>query len=98
MFQVARWLLPNGTPASGFGCWERLKESRSEVPRQDFTKSAPSDLLQIIRSGGENILDRRNGYMFLKGDRAQVSLRIALFRERESAPASGHCLGKPERA
>ena len=56
------------------------------LPPQDFTKSAPSDLLQIIRSGGKNILDRPNGYMFLNGDRAQVSLQIALFRDASQRP------------
>jgi hypothetical protein len=51
----------------------------SVLPPQDFTTSAPSDLLQIIKSGRGNIFDLPNGYMYLKGNRAQVSLQIALF-------------------
>jgi hypothetical protein len=51
----------------------------SALPSQVFTTSPPSDLLLIIKSGGDNIFDLANGYMFLKGDGAQISLQIALF-------------------
>jgi hypothetical protein len=47
-----------------------------ELPSQEFTEVAPSDLM---RSGPNRLIDSRNGYMFLKGDGAQVSLEIALF-------------------
>jgi hypothetical protein len=56
------------------------------LPRQDFTKSAPSYLLEIIKSGGGNIFDAGNGYMRLKGDSGQASLQIALYPDVNGHP------------
>jgi hypothetical protein len=47
-----------------------------ELPQQEFTESSPSYLME---SGLKRLIDSRNGYMFLEGNGAQVSLEIALF-------------------
>lgn len=47
-----------------------------ELPQQEFTEGAPIDLME---SGLNRLIDSRNGYMFLEGNGAQVSLEIALF-------------------
>ncbi len=47
-----------------------------ELPQQEFTEEAPIDLME---SGLNRLIDSRNGYMFLEGNGAQVSLEIALF-------------------
>jgi hypothetical protein len=47
-----------------------------ELPQQEFTEGPPIDLMN---SGLNRLIDSRNGYMFLEGNGAQVSLEIALF-------------------
>jgi hypothetical protein len=65
------------------------------LPPQEFTKSAPSDLLRIIRSGkGKSRLDSRNGFMFLEGEGEQVSLGIALFLDANRLPLLAIAWGK----
>lgn len=58
-----------------------------EIPRQGFTEGSPTELLAIINRGeGSSLIDKKNGYIRLEGDGAQVSLQIALFRYDDNAP------------
>lgn len=58
-----------------------------EIPRQGFTEGSPTELLAIINRGeGSSLIDKKNGYIRLEGDGAQVSLQIVLFRYVDHAP------------
>jgi hypothetical protein len=65
----------------------RRQGNRRLLPRIAITRIR-SDHWQIVDSihDGRGVIDSRNGYMFLDGDGAQVSLEIALFLYPDREP------------
>lgn len=57
-----------------------------KVPHQPFLEGTPAKLLEIAGDQREGVIDKPNGYVFVPGDGAQVSLQIVLFRHRDKSP------------
>lgn len=55
------------------------------IPKQSFTEGSPAKLLRLME-GGQGLVDRKNGFLRLDGDGAQVSLQVALFRMADRSP------------
>ncbi|MEO7165830.1 MAG: hypothetical protein ABI787_03025 [Spartobacteria bacterium] len=60
-----------------------------------FLEGKPDQLLGYIRRG-QGTVDIKNGYLFLRGDGAQVSLQIALFRYKDGSPLLAVSYGELE--
>jgi len=57
------------------------------LPPSEFLEGTTAQLADRARRGEPSgLLDTKNGYMFVQGDGAQVSLQIALFRFPDGSP------------
>ena len=57
----------------------------SRIPTQSFTEGAPQQLVNLAKNG-QGFVDRKNGFLRLDDDGAQVSLQVALFRFEDKSP------------
>ena len=57
-----------------------------KVPHQPFLEGTQRQLLEIAGRGHDGVIDKPNGYVFVPGDGAQVSLQIVLFRYHDRSP------------
>jgi hypothetical protein len=73
------------TTGSAFS--QGIVEYFKALPPSGFLEGTTAQLLDIMkRAEGKSFIDTKNGYMYLEGDGAQVSLQVALFRFDDKTP------------